>query len=121
EEEEEEAEEVGGEAEEEEEEEEEEDEEPDESEEEEDDFEDDVELDLDDEPEEIVEPIFEEEAGYAEGFDWSSLSDEDRTRHREILGSSAEQLAELALKKLSTLDRWAAAQAQARAGQRSEF
>lgn len=100
-----------------------EDEEPDESEEEEeDDFEDDVELDLDDDLEEPSgEPIFEEEAGYAEGFDWQSLSEEDRQRHLELLAATPEQLAEVPLKKLSPFDRWAVAQAQARAGLRADF
>lgn len=101
---------------------EEEEEESDEESDEDDDDDDDVDVDLDADIDEGLDgPIFEEEAGYADTFDWSSLPEEERTRHNELLGADRDALAEVNFKKLGPLERWAVAQAYARHGMRAEF
>lgn len=68
-----------------------------------------------------VDPFFEEAAGYAQDFDWNSLSDEDRETHENILNATLHELEQLNLKRTPLFDRWAAAQAFARHGERETF
>ena len=86
-----------------------------------DDDDDDIEDVDDDEEEGAGEYLFEEEAGYAESFDWSTLPEADRLRHEEYLNADPEKLRGLNTKRLTLFDRWAAAQAFARQGMREEF
>jgi len=66
-------------------------------------------------------PFWQEQAGYHEDFDWTTLTEEERLSHEQVLSMTKAELGALNYKRLNVLDRWAAAQAFAIQGLRDAF
>ncbi len=76
---------------------------------------------MDEEAESDEDIFLDEEPGYREDYNWTTLEEEELDEHIKLLRATEEELAKLNPKRLSVLDRWAAAQAYARVGMRDEF